>query len=167
MNKRFFLKSLLGLTGLSATQNVLGKLIPQKIGAVEITTKAERVLIQESPLAGFQYYQAEETWKKMRPGDVLEFLHEKDNRYDRNAVAVRWESRMIGYLPRKENAAISQMLDRGLILQGRISSLKQSSNPWERIGVEVFLNPQNSQESSGLSPTMPIEGDRYYGGQLT
>ncbi len=167
MNKRIFLKSLLGLTGLSATQKVLGKLIPQQIDAVEITTKVEHVLTQVSPLAGFQHYQAEEIWRKIQRADVLELLREKNNRYDRNAVVVRWAGRMIGYLPRIENATISQMLDRGLLLQGRISSLLQSSNPWERIGVEVFLIPEGSQELSGVVPDMLIGGDRYYGGQLT
>ena len=70
---------------------------------------------------------------KMHVGDVLELIHDKHNRYDRRVVTVRWEGRMIGYLSRKENTTESQMLGRGMSLHGCISSLNQSSNPWERI----------------------------------
>lgn len=84
MNKRIFLKSLLGLSGLSATQKIFGKISPRQIDSEhDLATKAESLLIQKSPLAGFQYYHAEEIWRKMYVGDVLELIHDKHNRYDR------------------------------------------------------------------------------------
>lgn len=74
---------------------------------------------------------------------------------------------MIGYLPRKENTAVSQMLDRGMSLHGCISSLNRSSDPWERVAVEVFLNRKIIQLAPGVLAGDLNVNDQYFGGFLT
>ena len=97
------------------------------------------VLLQESPLAGFQYHHGAKVWPRLRAGDALELRREPNNRYDERAVAVYWRSRKLGYLPRRENFVAAQMLDRGQALAGKISALKQSDDPWERVSVGVYF----------------------------
>ena len=45
---------------------------------------------------------------------------------------------MLGYLPRRENAAPSWSLDRGQPLSARISRLAEHPNPARRIEIEVY-----------------------------
>ena len=97
-----------------------------------------RLLVQSSPLAGFRYHAAAHAWHELRVGDRLELRREPDNPHDANAVSVSWRGRKLGYLPRRENAAVSWSLDRGQQLHARISRLAQHPNPARRIEVEVY-----------------------------
>jgi HIRAN domain-containing protein len=97
-----------------------------------------RLLVQSSPLAGFRYHAAAQVWHELRVGDRLELRREPDNPHDANAVSVCWRGGKLGYLPRRENAAVSWSLDRGQQLHARISRLAQHPNPARRIEVEVY-----------------------------
>jgi hypothetical protein len=98
-----------------------------------------RLLVQSAPLAGFRYHAAGEVWSELRVGDALELLREADNPHDVNAVAVAWRGRKLGYVPRRENAALAWGMDRGERLCARISRLSAHPNPARRIEFEVFI----------------------------
>jgi hypothetical protein len=98
-----------------------------------------RVLVQNSPLAGFRYHAAAEVWRELRVGDPLELAREADNPHDVNAVAVRWRGRKLGYVPRRENAALAWGLDRGTPLRARISALNEHPNPARRLRFDVYV----------------------------
>ena len=97
-----------------------------------------RLLVQSSPLAGFRYHAAGEVWDELRVGDALELAREVDNPYDANAVTVSWRGRKLGYVPRRDNAALAWGLDRGEPLAARISRLSRHPNPARRIEFEVY-----------------------------
>jgi hypothetical protein len=98
-----------------------------------------RLLVQNSPLAGFRYHAAAELWDELRVGDRLELVRETGNPHDANAVAVLWRGRMLGYVPRRENAALAWGLDRGTPLRARISALNEHPNPARRVRFEVYV----------------------------
>jgi len=98
-----------------------------------------RLLVQSSPLAGFRYYAAAQVWEELRVGDGLELSREPDNPHDANAIAVAWRGRKLGYVPKRDNAALAWGLDRGERLQARISRLAPHPNPARRIEIEVFV----------------------------
>ena len=98
-----------------------------------------RLLVQSTPLAGFRYHAAAEVWQELRVGDALELAREPANPHDVNAVAVTWRGRKLGYVPRRDNAALAWGLDRGERLQARISRLAPHPNPARRIEIEVFV----------------------------
>lgn len=98
-----------------------------------------RVLIQESPIAGFQFHCGEAIWPELRIDQQLSLVRESLNRHDRDAVAVYFGSEKLGYVPRAENSTIAQMLDRGERLEARITELAEDSNPWNRICIDIFL----------------------------
>jgi len=127
MSRRAFLKSLTALVG-GITLPALAHTKP-KLG----TPKT----LQRSPVAGFQYHQGEALWPQLAIGQPLQLLREPDNRHDDRAVRVEWQGRKLGYIPRLDNAAVSQLLDRGERLDAAIAWLNESRNPWERVGVEV------------------------------
>ena len=98
-----------------------------------------RMLVQNSPLAGFRYYQGKALWDEMKVGDALALVREAGNPHDANAVRVEWQGHQLGYVPRKENEAVARQLDRGNRLQARIVRLSKHRDPWKRIEFEVFL----------------------------
>jgi hypothetical protein len=98
-----------------------------------------QLLVQSSPLAGFRYGEAAELWPQLRQGDALELVREADNPHDVNAVRVQWRGRKLGYVPRRQNAAVAWGLDRGTPLRARVSSLTEHPNPARRIEFEVYI----------------------------
>ena len=122
----------------------------------------ESKVLQHSPLAEFQYHHGrmlypllavrpdETTSHSTRPSKnddqiagyepaegSLQLVREPDNRFDVRAVRVEWQGRKLGYIPRLDNAAVSQLLDHGETLEAAIARLENSSNPWDRVMVEV------------------------------
>ena len=98
-----------------------------------------RILVQVSPLAGFQYHEGKAVWSEMRIGDSLELVREPGNVHDSKAVRVEWQGHMIGYVPRAENAAVARQLDHGNRLQARIVRLSKHRDPWKRVEFEIFV----------------------------
>ncbi|MBV8031459.1 MAG: HIRAN domain-containing protein [Betaproteobacteria bacterium] len=101
---------------------------------------AVRMLVQSSPLAGFRYHEAAIVWAELRLGDTLQLAREPDNPYDGQAVSVWWRGRKLGYVPRRQNAALAWALDRGASLHARISRLTDHPNPARRLEFEVLMD---------------------------
>jgi hypothetical protein len=98
-----------------------------------------RILVQSSPLAGFNYHQATEVWQGMRIGDALKLEREPDNVHDARAISVQWRGHKLGYVPRAQNAALAWAMDRGESLDARVSRLQPHRNPRKRIEFEVYV----------------------------
>ena len=103
------------------------------------TAQQVRLLVQSSPLAGFNYHQAPAVWRDLRVGDALQLEREPDNAYDNRAVRVRWQGHMLGYVPRAHNAALAWAMDRGEALSARVSRLQPQRSPRKRIEFEVYV----------------------------
>lgn len=73
-------------------------------------------------------------------GDALELAREPHNPYDANAVSVSWRGHKLGYVPRRQNAALAWGLDRGEDLRARVSRLREHPNPARRIEFEVYVD---------------------------
>ena len=109
--------------------------------AVSLAVDAETVklLVQNSPLAGFQYHAGAELWQQLKVGDRLKLIREPENPHDARAVRVEWQGKMLGYLPRAENEAVAAAMDPGERVEGRIAALVEHRNPWRRVRIEVFV----------------------------
>lgn len=97
------------------------------------------IVVQRSPLAGFRHYDGREVWQEMKVGDRLELVREADNPYDAGAIRVAWRGRKLGYVPRRDNAAVARQMDRGAGLEARITQLKESRNRHVRLEFEVVV----------------------------
>ena len=98
-----------------------------------------RIIVQQSPLAGFQYYDGKVLWDNMRVGDPLTLKREPQNPHDSNAVRVEWKGQPLGYVPRRDNSDVARQMDRGAPVQARIVNLKEARNPWQRVEFEIFV----------------------------
>ena len=114
--------------------------------AAPVCAADARIIVQQSPLAGFQYYEGRDLWNMMRVGDNLLLQREPQNTHDSNAVRVLWRNEMLGYIPRRENSDVARQMDRGAPVKARIVQLKEARNPWQRIEFEVYVE---------LSPAKP------------
>ena len=128
LNRRHLLRSCLGFLGASAAGQAT-------------VTGARTVLIQESPVAGFQFHDGEAVWSSLAVGDPVELIREPANVHDPDAVGVVFQGSQLGYVPRRENRAVAQMLDRGESLQATIARLQDSDDPWQRVMVRIGLAP--------------------------
>ena len=97
------------------------------------------ILLQDSPLAGFQYHAGKTLWPQLRVGDALTLVREPDNSHDARAVRVEWRGHMIGYVPRRENADVARLLDQGQVLEARIVRLSDVRDPWSRVRFEILV----------------------------
>ena len=95
------------------------------------------IVLQRSPLAAFRHYEGREAWPALRVGEPLALAREPDNPYDANAVRVEWRGRKLGYVPRRDNAAVARHLDRGTALEARVAALRQNRNRTVRIELDI------------------------------
>jgi hypothetical protein len=100
---------------------------------------AAHILLQDSPLAGFQYHAGKALWPQMQVGDVLVLIREPDNVHDAKAVRVEWRGHKIGYVPRRENADVARFMDGGQALDARIARLAEVRDPWSRVRFEILI----------------------------
>lgn len=133
MRRRGFIQSILGVNG-------LGRVAP----AIGATTVRRVIRIQISPVAEFQYHNGEAVWGGMRVGQALTLVREPHNPCDAKAVRVDWLGHKLGYVPRTENHAVAELLDRGEKLSVRIVELNDGNSDsweweWERVRFEVLL----------------------------
>mgnify|MGYP001195800408 CR=1 FL=1 len=129
MLRRVFLKSLA----------ILASGLAVNAPARAASARGRWIALQVSSLAGFQYYQGEALWPMLAAGQPLELVREPGNPHDNRAVRVDWRGRKLGYVPRMDNFAVSQLLDRGAMVRAQIAGLQENRGPWERVQVEVGL----------------------------
>lgn len=102
------------------------------------------ILLQDSPLAGFQYHAGKSLWPQLRVGDALDLVREPDNPHDTKAVRVEWRGQKLGYVPRRENADVARLMDGGQALTARITRLAEVRDPWSRVRFEIVIPLQPS-----------------------
>lgn len=115
--------------------------------------KFERKLILECPVAGIGYHDIEDVWDELYVGAKIALVRQKNNKHDKNAVAVALAEDydgdpevfdfdyILGYIPRKDNQAIAAMLDMGWQdqLEAEISELNEHAGYEDRLHIKVYI----------------------------
>ncbi len=110
------------------------------VGPRWVMAQHTRILVQDSPLAGFRHHAGKHVWEGLRLGDRLDLVREPGNQHDARAIRIEWNGAMLGYVPRAENTTLAWALDRGEPLRARISRLVPHANPRARVRFEVFVD---------------------------
>ncbi len=126
MQRRTFFKTTLAL--LAGTQLPL---------AAASAPTPKYLFIQRTFIAGFQYYDGPHLEVSDPPNLRLTLEREPDNPHDRRAVALYWHHHKLGYIPRRHNHTIAQMLDHGAELQAKVIGQPTEYSPWEGWEIEV------------------------------
>ena len=127
MQRRTFIRTLLG--GLAATG----------LGQIQAKTPSRKILLLESPLAGYQYHRAQGVWPFLRVGEGLRLVREPQNPHDANAIAVYFKNDRLGYVPRAENRALAVMMDHGERFLAHVGRLTDDADPWQRVSIRIEL----------------------------
>lgn len=101
--------------------------------------RGAQLILQTSPLAGFQYHAGGALFPLMQVGDTLHLRREADNPHDAKAVRVEWYGVQVGYAPRVDNVDLARLMDRGKKVEARILHLQKSRDPWKRLVMEIYL----------------------------
>lgn len=105
--------------------------------AQQTPSVAARVLIQTTLTAGLAHHEAKAVWADLAPGDALVLVREPTNPDDPDAVRVEWRGRLLGYLPRVDNADVARMLDRGQSLAASIRSVARYRNHRRKLEIDI------------------------------
>lgn len=94
----------------------------QKKGKIKSFSKDIRLITLN--VAGLDYVEnIDEIFPKIKIGDRLELFREASNEYDYRAILVKYNGEKIGYVPRKENHVLSNLMDGGKQLYGVVESI--------------------------------------------
>ena len=107
--------------------------------AAAADSPSARIVVQNAPLAGFVYYDGKDVWDRMKRGDRLALVREPANPHDPNAVRIEWQGRMLGYVPRKDNADLARQMDHGAAVDARVTELNKAPNGRHRISYEISV----------------------------
>ncbi len=117
----------------------LTRLLPHaRVSRGQLPPIRRRVILQESPLAGYQYHRAPAIWPFLQVGESLHLRREPTNRHDRYAIAVWFRNEHLGYIPQRDNRTLARLLDQGERLETTIVRLlDEERNPWRKIRLQV------------------------------
>lgn len=116
-------------------------------------TADARIILQTSPVAGFQHHAGPALFSLMAVGQRLHLRREPANPFDSKAVRVEWNGVQIGYAPRADNVDLARLMDRGVPVEGRILHLQKARDPWKRLLMEIYiLEPGKETPSQSPAP---------------
>ena len=124
------------------------------------TPNEDKKLFMECSIAGISFYDIDDIWNELQIGTKLALVRQKDNAYDKNAVAVALVGDydgdpddfdfdfILGYIPRKCNEALAVMLDMGWqdMFETEICELKEHVPYSDRIHISIYIKNRESTE---------------------
>lgn len=101
-------------------------------------------LIIRSELAGFAWHDGAKIWNLLTPGKRLRLVREPANKHDKRAVAIYFSNTKIGYIPKKDNKQIAEILDegKGHTIQARITHTYISEQNGELLSFNIYYNTE-------------------------
>lgn len=98
-------------------------------------------LIVSFHVAGFQYWDGALVLGDLKVGDALEIVPEPDNPHDANAIALRFGTVKLGYVPKECNELIALLSFYGHqdILEARVQQVDSEAAPWKQVRVGISV----------------------------
>lgn len=95
--------------------------------------------VEDFHLAAFAYYDGLDVVDQLVSGTVVDLLAEPTNPYDAEAVAIFYQGKKLGYVPKDKNSLISRMIfyGHGDILEARIQMVDLTAYPERQFRVVV------------------------------
>lgn len=141
----------------------------------EFIPEKRKVFFKECPIAGWNFHDPEDFWDELYEGAELALIREKNNKHDRNAVAVAFANDydgnpddfdfdfIIGYVPRTENELIAQMMDLGWsdAFTAELTTVNDHGAYADRLRMTIYIQSKEAkQEEENLWSTCLCSDDR-------
>lgn len=89
----------------------------------EIASFLEDIYLITLDVAGLCYIDnIDELFPQLEKGSHLELFRDKNNEFDKNAILVKFNGETIGYVPKKDNVILANLMDGGKKLYGMIEN---------------------------------------------
>ncbi|MDO4776234.1 MAG: HIRAN domain-containing protein [Cardiobacteriaceae bacterium] len=100
--------------------------------------RGPQAIARKIPIAGLQYYRANELADCMRRGDTLDLVPESGNPYDPHAIMVLWHQNKIGYVPGEQARALHDLRCQMRDLKGRIVAISAERGQVPRLSFDIY-----------------------------
>ena len=91
-------------------------------------------------IAGFNYYEGAIVFNELTIGTKLDLVSEKDNSYDKHAIALYYKEKKLGFIPAAQNTEMSKILNFGYnIFEAVIQQICPEAHPALQVKVIVYL----------------------------
>ena len=130
----------------------------------------KRVLYKECQIAGITFHDLKEVWDELYEGAELALVRQKDNKYDKYAIAVTLADDydgdpedfdfdfILGYVPRTENKHLATMLDLGWAeaFECELSQVN-GSNPYKgSLYMKIYMVSKDEEEIEEPEHLLPV-----------
>jgi len=133
MNRNDFIKKLtIGFIGLTGLQHI-------KLSNERNTVNQPNTKLLTTNIVGFIYYDGIKIEKLLKEGDRITIKRELDNLYDNKAIEAYWKDYKLGYIPRKHNKILSNLMDSNKTLLAEIRHINKYESYWNRVYVGIYL----------------------------
>ena len=97
--------------------------------------------ILDSNVAGFSHWDGFLVFDRLKPGSKLKLKAEFDNPFDPDAVAVWFKGTKIGFVPRKDNFMVAQLIrfGHGDVLEARVTSVNPLAHPEQQVQMTIMV----------------------------
>lgn len=128
MKRSEFLKGMIGVASVS--------LLPK-----ETYVNASQIELFQCYIRGFQYYKGEAAIASLQENTtLLHLIREKDNKYDKHAIAVYINEAKLGFIPRENNYVLSKLLDANMgNIHAKVVEVNLGATPWEKLKIGVLF----------------------------
>ncbi|MDO5849488.1 MAG: HIRAN domain-containing protein [Methanobrevibacter sp.] len=106
----------------------------------KIASLLEDIFLIRVYVAGSYYYIFEDSIvDELEEGNDVRLMREANNEHDKKAIMMLHKGKKIGYVPRKHNTILSNLMDSGKMLYGRINTIGHGDYDSVDIMVDIFL----------------------------
>lgn len=109
-------------------------------GLDEIEAKSDSLFYRKFFVAGVKFHKFHTVKDILEEGMELTLIPEPSNKFDKNAVMIKYNDIMLGYVPAAKLGYakdVSEALKSGLELKATITTLTPDFEPWNALEVEV------------------------------
>ncbi|UXP31499.1 HIRAN domain-containing protein [Reichenbachiella agarivorans] len=152
MKRSTFIKNLIGLYGLPALPS-------------QMVRQYQKIYLLQCFVRGFQFYEGPKIIQQINQSGLLQLVREPTNQHDNCAIALHFNQRKIGYVPRESNEVLAKLMDANLLsLQAEITHVEPKASTWENVHVAIYaLKELSTQESFEQYATLSmLETPEYY-----
>jgi hypothetical protein len=104
---------------------------------------------REFYIAGVKFHDLPKVIDSLIEGDLLDLVPEPENKFDSNAVAIKINGTMLGYVPKQISAEVSAAIEAcgEENVKCEITILDSSASPWQMCKVKVYEIESDDDET--------------------
>lgn len=102
----------------------------------------DKIILEKFVVAGYMYYNGELVEDALVRGTNLRLVREPMNPHDNNAIALYFDDIKIGFIPRKQNSTIANMIDGGIPVMAQIISVQDFHTDFHQLRAFAYMKKE-------------------------